>query len=215
MRGLRRIKSVPEEDRAVYLLWAFISLMLVSGGAAIIMQFIAQSTFGWKPTVHRERFEFDSVEYITISSSDIPLDVFTYDGDKIIVEYTGETAPHIRKDDFELSIHKEEVFAFSFFSGDVLNYGIQVFLPDRLYRDIKLSSAAGDITVHGIRATLLNINSRTGRVDVRVPDGFELRLSYITETGTLTSDFTNSELENAAWYTVRTVSGDLNFNKIG
>ena len=207
-----RVRRQRKEDRAVYFFWAAVSAAIICGGAAVILQVFALIG-GWEPTVHRERLEFDFTQYISVSSADIPLEVFTYNGDKIIVEYAGETALIVQQDALELTIRRDEAAAFSFFSGDMLNYRLQVFLPDMLYRDIKLSSSAGTITAGNVRATLFNVNSRTGAVNISVPESFEVRLSFITETGKMLSEFADSRSEDPAWYTVRTISGNLNIKK--
>jgi hypothetical protein len=259
------IKGLNKARPAVKLLWLFASLAVIFGALAVITQLFAFEMFGWESTVHRERREIDVPEWgsISISSADIPLRVYTYDGEKIIVEYIGETALIINEDPLDFHISRVEDFTLSLFSRDVLNYGMVVMLPRQTYREIKLTSASGDIFAEDISSELLGVTSRTGNIslyaieglitvstrqgdvsaefisftdfcaietdsgDVKIimPERFSVDLTFLTDTGRLTSDFFRREYrshegdmyliagDNPLRFTVRTGSGNLHFNK--
>ncbi|MCL2019685.1 MAG: DUF4097 domain-containing protein [Oscillospiraceae bacterium] len=258
-----RIKGLSKGSRAVKLFWLFTALALFSGCAALITHLLAHELFGWSSTVHRERREIELSEQISISSADIPLSVYTHNGDKIIVEYKGETALIIEETDLELRIGREEDFALSLFSMDKLNYEMKVWLPEYSYKEIKLTTASGDIYAEKIRAELTAVTSRsgdvslygvegliavntrygdvnaefinftdscaidveTGAVSVIMPTRFDVKLDFLTASGLFTSDFFRKEYYlhagdlylstgvNSIRFTVRTVSGNLDFHK--
>ncbi|MDR2531668.1 MAG: DUF4097 domain-containing protein [Oscillospiraceae bacterium] len=256
-----RIKGLSKGSPAVKLFWFFASLALLSGGAALLAQIYAHELFGWTSTVHRERREVTPAERVNISSADIPLEVFTYDGEKIIVEYIGESALVIAEDESGLRIFREEDFTLSLFSTDILNYAMTVWLPKQTYKEVRLTTASGDINAENISAEFISVTSRTGNIDlydieglasistrygdvkvefvnftdicvidtetgkteVIMPTRFPVRLDFLTDTGSFTSDFFRREYDghqgdlylvtgvNPVRITVRTGSGSLYF----
>jgi hypothetical protein len=258
-----RIRGLNKSRPAVKLFWLFASLAAAFGVLAVITQHFAFELFGWTSTVHRERRELESSLYISINSADIPLRVYTHDGSRIIVEYIGETALLIEEEENELKISRVEDFTLSLFSRDVLNYGMTVLLPRQTYREVKLTSASGDIHAVNINSELFSATSRTGSVNlhavealiavstrqgdvnaefvsftdscaietdsgdvsVNMPPRSAVDLTFLTDTGRLTSDFFRREYrahegdmylitgDNPHRFTVRTGSGSLFFNK--
>jgi hypothetical protein len=257
VRRFFRIKGLAKGSKAVKLFWLFTALAVICGGLAIASHYLAYELFGWTSTVYRERRELSPNRHISISSADMPLEVFTHDGDKIIVEYTGETELLIYEDELELRISRVEDFALSLFSRDKFNYVMRVWLPAGYYaqyEDIRLTSASGNIHAGGIRAVTLTATSRSGNVrlsaieaeleintrsgdvdiefdsftaearvnagtgDVRVfmPDGHNVRLDFITDSGGFTSDFFDYDILPTAppiSFTVFTDTGNLEFNR--
>jgi hypothetical protein len=162
-----KIKGLSKEDRAVKLMWLSALLALVCGLIALVSQHFAAELFGWSSTVYRERHELTPNRHITINSADIPLEVYTYDGDTVIVEYIGETPLIIIDDELELRISRVEDFTLSLFSLDRLNYKMQIWLPGDYfehYDEIRLFSASGDIYAENIRTLSLTATSRNGNV---------------------------------------------------
>ena len=182
------IKGLNKAGIPIKLLWLFISLTVIFGTLAIVTQLLAAELFGWESTVHRERREIESSLYISINSADIPLEVYTHDGDKIIIEYISETTLIVEEDELELKISRVEDFTLSLFSRDVLNYGMVVRLPQQTYREIKLSSASGDISVKNINAELLSITSRSGDISLRETEGL---ITVSTRQGGVYAEFLN------------------------
>jgi hypothetical protein len=257
------IKGLNKARPAVKLFWLFTSLAVIFGTLALLTQLFANRLFGWESTVYRERREVElSSLYISINSANLPLEVYTYDGEKVLVEYIGETKLIILEDELELRIEREEDFTFSLFSSDVLNYGMKVFLPAENYKEIKLASASGDIRAENLCTELLSVTSRSGSVSlyaieglitvstrqgdinaefisfteacaietesggvhVLMPEAAAVNLTFLTDTGTLTSDFFRRDYYahegdlylitgvNPHRFTVRTGSGSLIFN---
>jgi len=184
---IKRIKGLPGENRAVILVWLFPALALISAGAALVSQYLAAQVFGWTSTVYRERREFALVEYISLSSADIPLEVYVWDGDKIILDYVGETGLVIDEGEFELKISRDEDFAFSLFSSDALNYKMRVWLPNVTYRDIKLVTASGDISADSVKTGILTATSRAGDINLYGVDGI---IALNTRYGNISAEFT-------------------------
>ena len=205
-----RIKGMSKGSHAVKFLWLTVSLALICGSMAFLTQHSAEELFGWTSTVHRERVELAPNRHISISSADIPLEVYTHDGTQIIVEYVGETALIIYEDELEIKISREEDFTLSLFSLDKFNYKMRVWLPSyshTQYEEIKLISASGSIYAENIKSASISatsrsgnvefsgtegeviINTRTGNVKVFMPFTYETDLSYMTESGLFSSDF--------------------------
>jgi hypothetical protein len=185
---MKRIKGLSKSSPAVKLFWLFAVLALLSGGAALLTQMFAGELFGWTPTVHRERREVAFTPSISINSTDIPLEVYTYDGEVIIVEYIGESALIIEEDEFELRIHRVEDFTISLFSTDILNYGMTVWLPKQSYKAIRLTTASGDIRAENIETELLSVTSRTGNISLCNIEGL---LSVSSRYGDVWAEFVN------------------------
>jgi hypothetical protein len=185
------IKGLNKARAAVKLFWLFLSLAVIFGVLAVIMQLFAKPLFGWESTVHRELREIEllsSIRSISINSADIPLEVYTYDGDKIIVEYIGESALIIDEDELELKISRVEDFMLSLYSIDILNYKMTVRLPAETYREIKLTTASGEITARNIHTELLSITSRTGNINLYAIEGL---ITASTRQGDVYAEFIN------------------------
>jgi len=258
------IKGLNKARPAVKLFWIFACLAVICGVLALFMQLFAEPLFGWSSTVHRERREIELTSlFISVNAADIPLEVYTYGGEKIIVEYIGETALIIEYDEYEIQISRVEDFTLSLFSRDVLNYKMTVWLPRETYREIKLTTASGgiyaeniytelmsatsrsgDIKLHRIEG-LITVSTRQGSVDaefanftdacaieaesgevrITMPEKAAVNLTFLTDTGRLTSDFFRREYHahegdmylvsgaNPLRFTVRTSSGNLEFYK--
>ncbi|MCL2077151.1 MAG: DUF4097 domain-containing protein [Oscillospiraceae bacterium] len=196
------IKIRDGKSRAVMLLWLFILLSFIFGGAALVSQHLAVHTFGWTSTVYRERREIVSELYLSINSADIPLEVYTYDGAEIIIEYTGADALVIERDEYGLKIGRDEDFKLSLFSRDKLNYKMQVWLPDVNYREIRLMSASGDISARNVRADSLIVTSRLGDISLFAPEG-------ITDAVTLRGSVYVEFIDFNAPFFIETDSGDV------
>lgn len=164
---MKRIKGLYKGSTAERLLRLFILLALLSGIAAVLLQFLAVRRFGWEPTVYRERHEVDFNPRLSINTSNMPLEVFAHDGEKIIIEYTGETALLINEDSDFLRISREEDFKISLFSRDMLNYKMTVWLPRKAFREIKLSTVSADISAQELTAESFAASSRSGNVTLR------------------------------------------------
>lgn len=199
-----RIKGLNKAGTAVKLFWLSAILAVISGAMALITQFFAVEHFGWTSTVHRERREIEVPDWarISISSADMPLEVYVHSGDKIIVEYIGESELIIDGDELELRIRRVEDFVFSLFSRDLLNYGMIVRLPERVYREISLTTASGNIYAENIHSELIRVTSRTGNVHLHALEGL---VTVSTRQGDINLEFIN--FTDAC--SIETESGDV------
>jgi hypothetical protein len=185
---MRRIKGLSGGRPAVKLLWLFAALAIISGSIALLAQLFAEELFGWTPTVYRERREIDFARSISISSADIPLKVYSYSGDKIIVEYIGESALIIEEDELELKISRDENITLSLYNRAMLSYGMTVWLPAETYKELKLTSASGNIHARNIMAEFITINSRTGSINLYGTEGL---IAVTTRYGDIRAEFIN------------------------
>jgi hypothetical protein len=196
------IKGLNKAGVPLKLFRLFVSLAAIFGFLALIMQLFAYELFGWSSTVYRERREIEAPQFISVNSADIPLRVYTHSGEKIIIEYIGETALIIDEGENELKISRVEDFTLSLYSTDILNYGMIVRLPAQIYREIKLTSASGDITAENIHAELLSASSRTGNINLRAVEGL---IAVSTRQGDVCAEFINFTDACA----IETDSGDI------
>ena len=174
MRRFFKVRGLSRGNAAKKLLWLSLSLALISGTLAIVTQLFAEGLFGWSGTVHREYIELTPNRYISVSSADMPLEVYVHDGGMVIVEYIGETELFILEDELELKIGRVEDFTLSLFSRDRFNYKMRVGLPGNYYeyyKEIYLTSASGNISAEGLKTEILIITSRNGDITVRGIEG--------------------------------------------
>jgi hypothetical protein len=210
IRRFFRVRGLEKGRAAVKLFWVTAAFALACAVLAVITQFFAAELFKWSSSVHREHLELEPNRYLSINSADMKLEVYTHDGDKIIVDYIGETELLIEEDELELKISRVEDFALSLFSRDKFNYILRVGLPAGniiRFESIKLYSASGDISAERIRAGEFYVTSRSGNIsltsitaDVTVnvrssdvvilqPDWNGIALDFFTNSGVFCSDF--------------------------
>jgi hypothetical protein len=191
VRRFFRVKGLSKNNHAGKLLWISVSLAVICGSLAVVTQLFAEELFGWNSTVHRERAALEPNRFISINSADMPLEVYTYDGDKVIIEYIGETELVIIEDELELKISRIEDFTLSLFSTDKFNYKMTVWLPNEnhmLYDEIKLTSASGNLSARNIRADFIYATSRNGNINFH---GAEGEIIIATRTGDVRLEFIN------------------------
>lgn len=233
---MKYIKKGINLPKAKKLLIIFTAAALISGSAAVLTQIAAVGIFGWKSTVYREEYSLPFKSYLNINVTNIPLYIDIHDGDEIIILYKNETALIIEENDYSCTISQDADFAFSLYSLDLLDYSLRIMLPDKVYREVTISSASGNVEFLKAYALSLNINSRSGdiavteavgnmrlknrygnitadfieyrencflesesgSVTVTMPRDRLIKLEFLTESGSFTSDFFKKEYKNRA-----------------
>jgi len=158
----------------------------MSGSAAVITQFFAAELFNWQSTVYRERRIIEAADIVSIHSADMNLEIYSHSGSQIIIDYIGETALLTEKSDFEVRIGKDEDFSFSLFSLDRFNYNMRVGLPVREYKELRLTSASGNISAERVHAGQITVTSRSGNVTLFSVSGF---IDINTRFGDVNTEF--------------------------
>jgi len=87
-----------------------------------------------------------------------------------------------------LRIRRHEDFMLSLYSRDVLNYKMTVYLPERVYREITLTTASGNIYAENIHSELIRATSRTGNVHLYALEGL---VTVSTRQGNISLEFIN------------------------
>jgi DUF4097 and DUF4098 domain-containing protein YvlB len=90
--------------------------------------------------------------------------------------------------EFEMRIRRVEDFMLSLYSRDVLNYKMTVWLPERVYREITLTTASGNIYAENIKSELIRATSRTGNVHLYAIEGL---VTVNTRQGSIELEFVN------------------------
>lgn len=168
------------------LLMLFAAAAAVSGMGALTIQFFAADLFGWESTVYREEYSLPFKSYLNINVTNIPLYIDIYDGDEIKISYKNETALLIEENEYSYTISQDADFAFSLFSLDFLDYSATILLPDRVYREVVITSASGNVEFLRAYARSLDITSRSGSITVTEAVG-NMRLK--TVYGNIDADF--------------------------
>lgn len=113
-------------------------------------------------TVRQGEREFPLCEYINVNLQRLPVTVIPYDDECIRVSYKNDLPLDFTVGDNRLSITESEKFVVSLFTGSESEFGLYIYLPDEIYREITLYTGSGGVKI--------------GRVDSR-------KLSVITESG--------------------------------
>lgn len=140
-------------------------LIIITLAAAILFGAIA---FHYRNAEHdsifREELSFSMCEYLDIDLLKLPVILTPYDGEKISVSYTSDLPLVFTTGDNSLKITESEEFVISLFTGDAAQYGLYVYLPRRLYRDITVYSGQGDIKIGRIDCGRLSVTTDSGDI---------------------------------------------------
>lgn len=181
-----RFKGISRLSRPGMLFVLFAAAAVVSGTGAAVLQIFSAELFGWESTVYREEYSLPFKSYLNFNVTNIPVYFDIYDGDEIKILYSNETALLIEENEYSYTISQDADFAFSLYSLDFLDYSATVLLPDRVYREVTVTSASGDIEFLRVYARSLDITSRSGNIKVTEAVG-NMRLK--TVYGSIDAEF--------------------------
>ncbi len=183
----RRYKSLEHLDKKWRFFIIFVVLAVIMGALAFISQIFADELFGWKSTVIREEHNLPFKAYLEINVTNIPLNITVYDGDDIRIKYINETELIIEENEYCYFISQDPDFAFTLFAKDQLYYGLEILLPDEVYRSISISTASGNIDYSLSYAENIYITSRSGKVNA---SGLVGDVTIKTSNADIYADFT-------------------------
>ena len=158
--------------------------------------------------VFREERSFPMCEYIDIELPKLPVTLIPYDGEKISVEYTNELPLVFSMGDNLLRIEESEKFVISLFTERGVDFGLYVYLPDKLFRDISVYSGTGNINIG--RIDCYNISAITGSGNI-LCDNLLSPGSFTTSSGRITVNY--REIVTEAEIFSRHGDVELNFPK--
>lgn len=115
-------------------------------------------------SIFREERTFKMCEYLDIDLLKLPVILTPYDGEKISVSYTSDLPLEFSTGDNSLKITESDRFVISLFTGDPKEFGLYVYLPNRLYRDISVYSGQGDIRIGKIDCQSLSATTNSGNI---------------------------------------------------
>lgn len=174
----RYIAAVKNERwRRIYSNFSFLRLLVIS----LVFSFLSLGAFielyridterGYQGTVIKESLEFPVAKYLYISTSGLDYELKSYDGEKILVEYTNDM-PIIVEESSEdyLKLTQDDSFTLSLFARDQFSYKMTVWLPLNDYREFHLSSGSGSITLEETPSRYTRLRTRSGSIYVNNGD---------------------------------------------
>ena len=182
-------------------------LMIITLAAAVLFGAIAFLFRNAKhDSVIREELSFPMCEYIDIDLLKLPVTVIPYDGEKISVSYTSDLPLVFAMGDNLLKVTESEEFVISLFTERGAEFGLYMYLPDRLFRDISVYSGTGSINIG--RVDSYNISVITNSGDIRC-ENLLSHGSFTTSTGKITVNY--KEIITEAEIFSRNGDVELNF----
>ena len=162
-------------------------LMIITLAAAVLFGAL---TFHFRNAEHdsvfREELSFPMCEYIDINLPGLPVTVIPYDGEKISVEYTSDLPLEFSMGDNLLRVAESKKFIISLFTERGTDFGLYIYLPDKLFRDISLYSGTGNINIG--RVGCHNLSAITNSGDI-LCDNLLSHGSFTTSSGRITVNY--------------------------
>lgn len=132
-------------------------------------------------------FTFPKLEYLDIDLQRLDVELIPYDGDEITVEYKNDRPLYMDVGDNTLTIAESSDFVVSLFAGKRSEFGLQIYLPRKQYRDISIYTATGEVNVRGVKCLKLTAVTESG--DINVED-MDYLANLITTSGRISADIT-------------------------
>lgn len=166
-----------ERWRRIYSNFSFSRLMKISLvfsllflGAFVGLSYI-DSERGYQSTVVKESLTFPNAKYLYISTTGLDVEIKSYEGKEILVEYTNDMPVIVEESNEDyLKLTQDDSFTLSLFAKDQFSYKMTVWLPLNDYREFYLNSGSGDITLEETLSRYTKIRTRNGRVYINNAD---------------------------------------------
>lgn len=121
-------------------------------------------------------FTFPLQEYLDLNLQRLDVRLVLYDGDEITVEYKNDRPLEMEVGDNSLVITESDKFVVSLFAGKEADFGITVYLPRTVYRDVDIYTGTGDVDVEGIDCKKLSVITESG--DIKINNmGYQAKIS--------------------------------------
>lgn len=166
------------------LIFTLTLIFLVSLAAAISIQVLYGKDY--EDPTSSEHLEIEPVNYISINSLAMDVNVILHDGDKILIDYVNETPIDVEFDENKLNINEKESVVISFLSIKQFDYKITVSLPSRFYREIKVKNKIGNTLISGISSDTVLCDSVTGNISIY---GINSLLKVSSDSGKIECSF--------------------------
>ena len=168
------------------LLWICLGLGIASGVCCFLLQRQAVQN-GFDGSVVKEEFHIGKAKYITISTTNLDVEILPFDGDEIKIGYVNDSAVIIEKQDENyLKLRQDDSFTFSLLAKEQFGYKMTVWLPQHDYRELYVSSSSGRITLQSTCAEYTELSTRSGEITVHEADG---KLKARTDSGNISCNY--------------------------
>lgn len=106
-------------------------------------------------------------EYIKVDLLRLDVSIIPYDNDQIRVVYTNDLPIEIEFGDNSISISESEKFVISLFPRTSEDFGLQIYLPRKKYREISVYTGQGKVNVEETECGLLTLITESGDITCR------------------------------------------------
>lgn len=140
-------------------------LLIITAAAAVIFGALA---FAFRNAEHDNAAEGDEYfavcDYIEINLVRLNAEILPYDGDEIRVCYKNNLPLIIEQGDNKITVSEDESFVISLFPSASTSFGVRVYLPERSYREISVSTGGGNVTVGRVDGRTLSVMTESGDI---------------------------------------------------
>lgn len=112
-------------------------------------------------------FTFPLLEYLDIDLQRLSVVLIPYDEDEITVEYKNDRLLDMEIGDNKLIITESDKLVMSLFTGKSAEFGLKLYLPRVVYRDISIYSATGNVNVGEIDCKKLGAVTESGDINIQ------------------------------------------------
>ena len=152
----------------------------VLGGAAFLFRNAEHDP------IQEDEMTLPLCEYIDIDLLRLDVDIIPYDEEKIRISYKNDVPLDIEVGDNRISITESDEFVISIFAGSTAEYGLYMYLPREIYREISVTTGTGNVNVGRVDSERLSIITGSGDISCRDT----VSLTYLTTTtGFISLDF--------------------------
>ncbi len=162
-------------------------LMLIT---ALLACVFGAGAFLFRDAEHDSASEADEFyplcEYIEIDVLRLSVTVVPYEDDMIRVSYKNDVPLEIELGDNSLIITESDEFVISLFTGSDADFGLYVYLPKEIYRDIAVYTSSGGVKIGGVDSEKVTVSTDSGDI---LSEGTRSLSALSTATGDITLDF--------------------------
>lgn len=162
-------------------------LLVVTLAAAVIFGVLAyRFRDAEHDSAYREELIFSLCEYIDIDLKRLDVTVIPYDGSKISVSYTSDLPLAFSVGDNRLTVTESDRFVISLFTGADAKYGLDLYLPRKVFREISIHTGTGIVNVGGVDSSVISVVTNSGDISC---GNMTSRGSFTTSSGNISLDF--------------------------
>ncbi|MFD0872410.1 DUF4097 domain-containing protein [Paenibacillus residui] len=144
--------------------------------AVVIYIVISQGGLSWfasKNVFQEQSVDADKIERININTSSADVQMVSGDAEQIVIKLEGKANQSYRKktalrvkeagDTLNVEVNLPNGISFGFAPNDV---NLKVELPEKIYKELKLESSSGDLSLDSVNAVYMQLRSSSGDIQV-------------------------------------------------